>query len=112
MPSLRDMATIVRQRYPEDADAIELEHAAAGVCASARDLVDAIDTAAREESVYRFMVAALADPGRQEGPDGDDEIRQAGDDAVSQGEIADAAAREAESAGRELAMKILRHADA
>jgi len=111
LPNLREIAAGVRLRYPDDSDVVELEAMATEICACARDMVDALDVAKREDDIYLSMVAGLSDRGDDGEPLDDDQIQAAGDAAESQGEIAVIAARQAEAFGRELAMKVLRDAD-
>jgi len=111
MPNLREIASAIRQRYPDDADVVELEQTATGICASARDMLDAIDVATREQAIYLSMVASLSDCGEDDEPLDDEQIQAAGDAASSQGEIAEIAERQAEAFSRELALKVLRNAD-
>lgn len=111
LPNLREIAAGVRLRYPDDTDCVELEQMATEICACARDMVDAIDVATREDNIYMSMVANLSDRGEDGEPLDDEQIRDAADAAESQGEIAVIAARQAEAFGRELAMKVLRDAD-
>lgn len=111
MPSLHDVASAVRQKYQNDADAIELEQMSKEICTTARNMLDAIDTATHEQNIYLSMVASLSDRGEDDEPLEDEQIQSAEDAAASQGDIADIAARQAEAFGRELATKILRSSD-
>ena len=111
MPNLHELATAVRQKYPSDPDVIELERAAATICACAHDMLDAIDIATREENARLTMAASLTEYGEDGEALSDDQLQSDSDAAAAQGEIAELAAREAEAFGRELAMKILHHTD-
>lgn len=111
MPNLREIASAIRQKYPDDADVVELEQMATEVCSGAHDMLDAIDVSTRERNIYLSMVASLSDRGENDEPLDDDQIQAAGDAAVSQGEIAEIAERQAEAFSRELALKVLRNVD-
>ena len=106
MSNLLEISASLITKHPNDADAVELQQVAQNISAAAEDMLMALDVAAHEEQVYRTLlaVANTVDPAANSD---DDCLHGAVEDADRQGEIADAAAKQVESLGRELAKKVL-----
>lgn len=110
MTSLADATSLLLRRYPEDEEVAELDRRCKDICACARDALGALDTAAHEESVYLSNAASAMMDGDLDGLS-DEEIRETAEAVASFGEIADLAAREAETISRDLAKKALSSGD-
>lgn len=106
MPNLREISYAILEKLPDDADAVELTQVAQEISATAEDMINAIDVATREEQVYRSMLT-IANAIGPDLPEDTSWLHRAAEDADRQGELADAAAKQVESLGRELARKVL-----
>jgi hypothetical protein len=106
MSNLLEISQSILLKHPEDPDAVELRQVAQDISSVAQDMVMAINVATHEEEVYRTMLTVA----NGVGPDTTDDtawLQRAAEDADRQGELADAAARQAEALGRELAKRVL-----
>jgi hypothetical protein len=106
MPNLREISDAILEKLPDDPDAVELNHVARDISVTAEDMITAIDVATREEQVYRSMLQ-VANAVGPDTPEDTSWLQSAAEDADRQGELADAAAKQVEALGRELARKVL-----
>jgi hypothetical protein len=106
MSNLLDLANAIVGKTQHDPDAVELLHVAATISACAEDMIQAINVAMHEEQVYRTMLTVASGVGPN-GPEDAEWLHRATEDADRQGEVADAAAKQVECIGRELAKKVL-----
>jgi hypothetical protein len=106
MSNLLEISHALLEKHPNDPDAVELRQVAQDISAAAQDMIMAINVATHEEEVYRTLLTVA----NSVGPDTADDaawLSQAADDADRQGELADAAAKQVEALGRELAKRVL-----
>lgn len=104
--NLLDISHAILEKHPHDPDAVELQQVARDISTVAQDMVQALTIATHEEEVYRTLltVANNVDPDTAEDAAW---LARAADDADRQGELADAAAKQVEALGLELARRVL-----
>jgi len=104
--NLLEISHAILEKHPHDPDAVELCQVAQDISSVAQDMVDALSVATHEEAVYRTMLTVAGNVA----PDTVDDaawLAQAAEDADRQGELADAAAKQVEALGLELARRVL-----